>query len=242
MQTEWAEQIPHIKTTLRDLRALAKEEQVVGEKPKGKKSFQWRLHRNVSLDLVLTPTESMTLLAMLQHSERFGFKLVTKQLVTLRDYALGVITRNSKQDLIAQGRITSGTRFMTLLPGIYDPAHLDIIQAALLADHSLTMVYKPRDAEDAECTYLLKPLALSFQDSNIYLSAYVESEQWPSGEPAAGTSRGKYSSNGPGMTCVLMLHRVVSVSTSFFGHSRPKKLPVRFIRYPERSHDRPRPG
>lgn len=223
LQTEWAEQIPHIKTTLRDLRALAKDEQVIGEKHKGKKSFQWRLHRNVSLDLVLTPTESMTLLAMLQHSERFGFKLVTKQLVKLRDYALGVITRNSKQDLIAQGRITSGTRFMTLLPGIYDPAHLDIIQAALLAGHSLTMVYKPRDAENEECTYLLKPLALSFQDSNIYLSAYVESEQWPSGEPPeSGASRGKYSSNGPGMTCVLMLHRVVSVSTSFLEIPDPK--------------------
>ncbi|MGO4802249.1 helix-turn-helix transcriptional regulator [Pseudomonas sp. W22_MBD1_FP4] len=223
LQTEWAEQIPHIKTTLRDLRALAKDEQVVGEKPKGQKSFQWRLHRNVSLDLVLTPTESITLLAMLQHSERFGFKLVTEQLVKLRDYALGVITRNAKQDLIAQGRITSGTRFMTLLPGIYDPAHLSIIQAALLDGHSLSMVYKPRDAEDAECTYVLKPLALSFQDSNIYLSAYVESEQWPSGEsPEPGASRGKYSSNGPGMTCVLMLHRVVSVNTSFLNIPEPK--------------------
>jgi predicted DNA-binding transcriptional regulator YafY len=223
LQTEWAEQIPHIKTTLRDLRALAKDEQVVGEKPKGKKSFQWRLHRNVSLDLVLTPNESMTLLAMLQHSERFGFKLVTKQLVKLRDYALGVITRNSKQDLIAQGRITSGTRFMTLLPGVYDPAHLGIIQAALLDGQSLNMVYKPRDAEDVECTYVLKPLALSFQDSNIYLSAYVESEQWPSGKsPEPGASRGKYSSNGPGMTCVLMLHRMVSVNTHFLDIPDPE--------------------
>ncbi|MFJ4397323.1 helix-turn-helix transcriptional regulator [Pseudomonas sp. NPDC089396] len=223
MQTEWAEQLPHIKTTRRDLRGLAKDQQVVGEKPKGQKSYKWTLHKNVSLDLVLSPTESMTLLAMLQHSERFGFKLVTEQLVKLRDYALGVITRNSEQDLIAQGRITSGTRFMTLLPGLYDPAHLDTIQKALLSGESLSMVYEPRDADEAECTYVLKPLALSFQDSNIYLSAHVFSEEWPEGkEPAPDEPRGKYSSNGPGKTCVLMLHRVVSVRTDFLDIPEPE--------------------
>jgi predicted DNA-binding transcriptional regulator YafY len=223
MQTEWAEQLPHIKTTRRDLQALAEDQQVVGEKPEGQRSFKWALHKNVSLDLVLSPTESMTLLAMLQHSERFGFKLVTEQLVKLRDYALGVITRNSGQDLIAQGRITSGTRFMTLLPGLYNPVHLDTIQKALLSGESLSMVYKPRDADEAECTYVLKPLALSFQDSNIYLSAYVKSEEWPSGAaPAPGAPRGKYSSNGPGKICVLMLHRVASVHTVFLAIPEPE--------------------
>lgn len=224
---EWTGQSPHIKTTLRDLKALVLERQVMGEKPQGQKSHRWKLHKQVRLDLVLTPTESMTLLAVLQHSERFGFKLVTERLVELRDYAQGVITRNAQQDLVAQGRITSGTRFMTLLPGCYDPAHLEIIQTAMLKGESLKVAYRPRDAADAECTYVLKPLALSFQDSNIYLSAYVHSEQWSNGAPPEpGTARGKYSSNGPGTTCVLMLHRVLSVRTDFLDLPEPDNYRV----------------
>lgn len=210
---EWIEQVPHLKTTLRDLQSLAAEGLVSGEKPKGQKSYHWKL-RKARLDLALTPSESMTLEAMLQHAERFGFKVVADQLVELREYALGVISRNSKHDLIGQGRITTGTRFMTLLPGAYDPAHLETIQAAMLEGQTLKVVYKPRDVGDLECTYILKPLALSFQDSNIYLSAFVESEQWPKGKaPEPNAPRGKYSSNGPGRQCVLMLHRLISVET-----------------------------
>ncbi|MEW5669043.1 WYL domain-containing protein [Pseudomonas putida] len=212
-QSHWIEQIPHLKTTLRDLKALASEGLVSGEKPFGQKSYRWKL-RKARLDLALTPSESMTLVAILQHAERFGFKVVADQLVELRDYALGVISRNSKHDLVGQGRITTGTRFMTLLPGAYEPAHLETIQAAMLEGQTLEVVYKPRDVGDIKCTYILKPLALSFQDSNIYLSAFVESEQWPKGKaPKPDTPRGKYSSNGPGKQCVLMLHRMVSAKT-----------------------------
>jgi len=212
-QAHWIEPVPHIKTTLRDLQSLEAEGWVSGEKPAGQKSYRWKL-RKARLDLALTPSESMTLEAILQHAERFGFKVVADQLVELRDYAIGVISRNSKHDLIGQGRISTGTRFMTLLPGAYDPAHLETIQAAMLEGQTLEVVYKPRDVGKLECTYILKPLALSFQDSNIYLSAFVESEQWPEGKaPEANTPRGKYSSNGPGKQCVLMLHRLVSVKT-----------------------------
>ncbi|MQG92832.1 WYL domain-containing protein [Pseudomonas sp. MN1F] len=212
-QAHWIDQVPHIKTTLRDLQSLEAQGWVSGEKPAGQKSYRWKL-RKARLDLALTPSESMTLEAILQHAERFGFKVVADQLVELRDYALGVISRNSKHDLIGQGRITTGTRFMTLLPGAYDPAHLETIQAAMLEGQTLEVVYKPRDVGKLECTYILKPLALSFQDSNIYLSAFVESEQWLEGKaPEANTPRGKYSSNGPGKQCVLMLHRMVSVKT-----------------------------
>ena len=211
-QAHWIEQVPHLKTTLRDLQNLASEGLVSGEKPVGQKSYRWKL-RKARLDLALTPSESMTLEAMLQHAERFGFKVVADQLVELRNYALGVISRNSKHDLVGQGRITTGTRFTTLLPGAYDPAHLETIQAAMLEGQTLEVVYKPRDVGKLECTYILKPLALSFQDSNIYLSAFVESEQWPEEAPKPSTPRGKYSSNGPGKQCVLMLHRMVNVKT-----------------------------
>jgi predicted DNA-binding transcriptional regulator YafY len=212
-QAHWIEQVPHLKTTLRDLQNLASEGLVSGEKPVGQKSYRWKL-RKARLDLALTPSESMTLEAMLQHAERFGFKVVADQLVELRNYALGVIGRNSKHDLVGQGRITTGTRFMTLLPGAYDPAHLETIQAAMLEGQTLKVVYKPRDVGDIECTYILKPLALSFQDSNIYLSAFVESEQWPKDKaPEPNAPRGKYSSNGPDKQCVLMLHRMVGVET-----------------------------
>ncbi|HGM5583865.1 TPA: helix-turn-helix transcriptional regulator [Pseudomonas putida] len=218
--------IPHIKTTLRDLQFLASEGLISGEKPAGQKSYRWKL-RKARLDLVLTPAESITLVAILQHAERFGFKVVTDQLVELRGYALGVISRSSRHDLVAQGRITTGTRFMTLQPGIYDPAHLETIQAAMIESQTVKVVYKPRDVGDRQCTYILKPLALSFQDSNIYLSAYVESEQWPNGQaPAPDTPRGKYSSNGPGKQCVLMLHRMVSAETYWRDTPEPEDYHV----------------
>ncbi|MGM3216532.1 hypothetical protein ACSQ5K_15115 [Pseudomonas sp. PhalM4] len=58
-QSHWIEQIPHLKTTLRDLKALASEGLVSGEKPFGQKSYRWKL-RKARLDLALTPSESMT--------------------------------------------------------------------------------------------------------------------------------------------------------------------------------------
>lgn len=90
-------------------------------------------------------------------------------------------------------------------------------------DVSLEVLYRPREVGDAQCTYFLKPLALSYQDSNIYLSAFVGREEWPSGkEPEPGTSRGKYSSNGPGTLCALMLHRMISVRPTVVTVNEPQ--------------------
>lgn len=221
LQSRWMEQVPHLKTTLRDLQVLASDGLVSGEKPARQKSYQWTL-RKARLELALTPAESMTMIAILQHAERFGFKVVADQLVELREHALGVIRRHSKHDLVGQGRILTGTRFMTLLPGAYDTAHLETIQTAMLDGQTLQVVYRPRDAGDVECLYILKPLALSFQDSNVYLCAFIESERWPDGSaPAADTPRGKYSSQGPGKQCVLMLHRMVSVDSYWLAAPDP---------------------
>ena len=206
----------HVKTTLRDLEALTEAELVTqGETGSDKKSKYWKTGRG-SFDLTLSPTEAMTLAAIFDHAERFGFPPHTEQLTKLREYATTEITKHSKRTVAWTQRITSGTRFTLLKPGNYDPAHLDLIQGAILDDASLEVTYLPRDAGGVECIYLLKPLALSYQDSNVYLSAYVLEEQWPQSDlPEPDTSRGKYSSNGPKSMCALMLHRMVEVKTSW---------------------------
>lgn len=202
-----------IRTTRRDLEALAAGPQFAksAQGPNHKRRY-WTSGRG-SLDLSLTPAESMTLTAIFQHADRFGFRVKSEELIKLREYAESEVWARSPRNLIAEGRITSGTRFMVLEPGDYNPSHLTTIQEAMLGDESLEVVYRPRDAVGVEtCSYRLKPLALSYQDSNIYLSAFVADEKWPEGmEPLAGTPRGKYSSNGRGQTCVLMLHRMVDV-------------------------------
>lgn len=202
-----------IRTTRRDLKALSEGPQLV--KPAdgpNHKSLYWILGRG-GMDLALTPPESMTLTAIFQHADRFGFRVKSEELTNLREYAESEVWARSARNLIAEGRIISGTRFMVLEPGDYNPDHLTTIQKAMLSNESLEVAYRPRDAAGVDtCLYLLKPLALSYQDSNIYLSALVAEEKWPEGfEPPADAPRGKYSSNGCGRTCVLMLHRMVDV-------------------------------
>jgi len=220
----------HVKTTLRDLEALTEAEWVTqGETGSDKKSKYWKTGRG-SFDLTLSPTEAMTLAAIFDHAERFGFPPHTEQLSKLREYATTEITKHSKRTMAWTQRITSGTRFTLLNPGKYDPAHLDLIQGAILDDASLEVTYLPRDAGGVECIYLLKPLALSYQDSNVYLSAYVLEEQWPQGRmPAPGTCRGKYSSNGPKTMCALMLHRMVEVKASWLEIPGPNNYDVNSI-------------
>ncbi|MHC8380941.1 helix-turn-helix transcriptional regulator [Pseudomonas sp. LB3P14] len=202
-----------IRTTRRDLEALAAGPQFAkpAKGPNYKKCY-WTLGRG-SLDLALSPAESMTLTAIFQHADRFGFRIKSEELTKLREYAESEVWARSTRNLVAEGRITSGTRFMVLTPGDYNSDHLTTIQDAMVSDESLDVIYRPRDASGVEtCTYRLKPLALSYQDSNIYLSALIADETWPEGqEPPAGAPRGKYSSNGRGQTCVLMLHRMVDV-------------------------------
>ena len=217
----------HIKTTLRDLQALTVAEFVAkGDAGSDKKSKYWKSGRG-SFDLTLSPTEAMTLAAIFDHAERFGFKAHTEQLVDLREYATTEMTKRSTRTHVWTKRITTGTRFTLLRPGKYDPAHLTRIQQAILDDASLEVTYLPRDASRVECIYLLKPLALSYQDSNVYLSAYVLEEQWPEGHtPSPNTRRGKYSSNGPKTMCALMLHRMVDVKASWLKIADPENYDV----------------
>ncbi len=213
------------KTTLRDLEALTQTELVaVGEKGPDKKAKYWKSGRE-SFDLTLCPTEAMTLAAIFDHAQRFGFNAHTEQLGELRKYAASEMTKHSARPLAWSQRITSGTRFTLLKPGKHDPAHLTTIQAAILEDASLEVTYLPRDADGAECRYLLKPLALSYQDSNVYLSAYVVEEHWPAGYVPTDP-RGKYSSNGPHTLCALMLHRMLEVKCNWMNLPGPEHYDV----------------
>lgn len=85
----------HGKTTLRDLEALTETELVaVGEKGPDKKAKYWKSGRE-SFDLTLSPTEAMTLAAIFEHAQRFGFNAHTEQLGELREYAASEMTKHS---------------------------------------------------------------------------------------------------------------------------------------------------
>ncbi|MDD2050685.1 hypothetical protein [Pseudomonas putida] len=88
----------------------------------------------------------------------------------LRSYVDRVMSKAPVRKLQWTKRITTGTRFTVLQPGRSDLVHVARIQDALLYNQPLKVTYRPRDAGGVECVYHLKPLALSYQDSNIYLS------------------------------------------------------------------------
>jgi predicted DNA-binding transcriptional regulator YafY len=226
---EWSSSKVYPRNTRRDLAELAEAGLLIGL-PKGsgpnRRSKYWALGRG-SFDLALSPEESMTLTAIFQHAERFGFWATSDELTKLRDYAAGEIRSHSAQRLIADGRISTGTRFTVLQPGKYRPAHLALIQKAMIDGRSLKVHYNPRGSGGIECTYLLKPLALAYQDSNVYLSAFVAREEWHGAEPSPDATRGKYSSNGPGTTCALMLHRMLNVTMAREDVPEPANYDVR---------------
>ena len=162
--------------------------------------------------LTLLPTEAMTLAAIFDHANRFGLHTHTDQLKGLKAYANRAMNRVEKRQIDVEKRITTGTRFLVLAPGKTDLGHLKRLQQAICYDEPLEVTYLPRDADGTQCVYQLKPLGLSHQDSNTYLSAYVLEEEWADGYvPEPGKPRGKYSSNGPKSMCALMLHRIVKI-------------------------------
>ncbi|GLO13392.1 hypothetical protein PPUJ20028_19730 [Pseudomonas putida] len=208
-----SEDVGHdLKVTRRDLEALERGGYVVSKPdPDDKRGLLWcpvgRSH-----EVTMPPADAMTLTAIFQHAERFGLHSRSGTLAKLRGYAEQVMQDRARRHIDFARRITTGTRFTVLLPGKVDEEHLKRLQLAILDNAPMEVGYRPRDAGGVECTYQLKPLALSHQDSNIYLSAYVLEEAWPEGaEPSPGSKRGKYSSNGPGTMCALMLHRVTRV-------------------------------
>jgi predicted DNA-binding transcriptional regulator YafY len=204
-----------LKTTQRDLEALERIGEVRQVRQDSDQRANFWVWLGPALDLTLLPTEAVTLSAMLDHAARLGMQAPAQVLQKLRAHVDKVMSRVPFRKFDWAKRITTGTRFTVLKAGQFDPAHVDSIHDALFFNQPLKVTYLPRDAGGVECVYHLKPLALSYQDSNIYLSAYVLEEEWPEGcEPQPGARRGKYSSNGPGTFCALMLHRVVAIEDS----------------------------
>lgn len=203
--------VHHEKTTRRDLKVLKELKYVESKEGKDdKRELLWKAVGR-SHPLVLSPSDAMSLTAIFQHAERFGLQPATEELKGLRDYAELAMQDGCERKLDFTKRITSGTRFTVLQPGKHNPEHLKRLQTAIMEDSPLEVGYLPRDAVGVECIYQLKPLGLSHQDSNIYLSAYVVEEKWLGKEPNSELPRGKYSSNGPNKLCALMLHRITKV-------------------------------
>lgn len=201
----------HEKTTIRDLKVLEDLDYVRSTiNEADKRSLLWSAVGR-SHSLVLSPSDAMSLSAIFKHAERFGLQAATDELKGLQDYTERVMHDGSRRKLNFSKRITSGTRFTVLQPGKYNAKHLERLQMAILEGKPLEVGYRPLAADGVECVYQLKPLGLSHQDSNIYLSAYVAEEQWLGEAPGPGVPRGKYSSNGPNKLCALMLHRITKV-------------------------------
>lgn len=221
--SEWS---GSLKTINRDLEWLEGKGVVQPEEQGNGLPILWRISK-YQHELKLLPIEAMTLSAIFDHAERFGLKTHTEQLTELRNFAIHVMNHQTPRGIDLGRRITSGTRFMVLRPGRYDDALLTRLQQAIYHDEPLAVTYRPRDADDALCVYQLKPLALSLQDSNTYLSALVAEEQWLDGyQPDPQKPRGKYGSNGPGELCALMLHRIVAIDTGRVNIADPEGYDV----------------
>jgi len=214
------------KTTIRDLRILESLNYVRSAKDKGDtRNLCWKAVGR-SHSLALSPSDAMSLTAIFQHAERFGLHSATHELKGLRDYAELAMQDGSLRKLDFSKRVTSGTRFTVLQPGVVNPEHLKRLQMAIIEGRPLEVEYRPRDAGGVKCIYQLKPLALSHQDSNIYLSAYVLEEEWLGEAPDPEQPRGKYSSNGPNSLCALMLHRITKVEPGKRDIDDPKDYDV----------------
>lgn len=206
-----SEPVGSLKTTKRDLEFLYDEGFVSYQEQGNGSAHLWKLEKYRHA-LTLLPTEAMTLAAIFDHADRFGLSTHTEQLAGLRTYAQRVMHRVAKGRIDIARRMTTGTRFMVLEPGKINHAHLARLQEAICFNEPLAITYLPRDADGVQCVYQLKPLGLSHQDSNTYLSAYVLEEEWADGYvPAPDKPRGKYSSNGPQSMCALMLHRIIGI-------------------------------
>lgn len=158
----------------RDLAMLLDEHKPHVQREQVGRGYSWSATRVLSR-LSLLPTDAMNLLMIMDHAERFGMQAQVANLSTLRDYANSLL-RDSRPSDDWTAKITSTTRFITLRPGRVDPVVLRTLQQALLDDQSVKVQYIPRGAREPR-VYVLKPLGLSYQDSNIYLSCIFENHR-----------------------------------------------------------------
>ncbi len=182
-----------IKTIQRDMIEL---EEIyhphVRSRPHGRANLWWA-EKSLSR-LFMLPTDAMNLVMIMNHAARFGMAAQVENLALLRDYATSRL-KGSKPSQDCSGKVTSNTRFVVLEPGQVKPEVLKTVQQALLDDHSIKALYLKRGASEPRQMHL-KPLGLSYQDSNIYLSCIFE-----------GLPKGKIAA--------LPLHRFQSAETTW---------------------------
>ncbi len=109
----------------------------------------------------------MNLVMIMDHAARFGMAAQVANLAPLRDYATSLLKGNRPQQ-DCSGKVISNTRFVVLKPGPVKPEVLEVVQQALLDSSSIEALYLKRGSSEPR-TLQIKPLGLSYQDSNIYL-------------------------------------------------------------------------
>lgn len=156
------------KTVERDMIGLRERFPHVRSKASGEGRKQlWWADKALS-KLGLLPTDAMNLVMIMDHARRFGMATQVGNLEVLYEFAKSRL-QSAERVVDWSKKIISNTRFVTLQPSAVIPEVLQTIQQALLDDHAVEVFYQSRSSDQAK-TYRLKPLGLSFQDSNIYLS------------------------------------------------------------------------
>lgn len=194
------------RTIQRDLSDLELKYPHVHSRPKGKAKLWWA-EKSLSR-LSMLPTDAMNLVMIMDHAARFGMEAQVQKLTPLREYAKSLLKgKRPAQD--CSGKIISNTRFVTLSPSAVNPGALEVIQQALLDDATVEAQYLKRGTSEPRLLHL-KPLGLSYQDSNIYLSCIFKG--LPQGNIAA-----------------LPLHRFLSARTSFEDIQAPKNYDINSV-------------
>ncbi len=168
-----------IKTIQRDLVDLALQYPQIRCKPMGKANLWWA-EKSLSR-LYMLPTDAMNLVMIMNHAARFGMADQVQKLAPIRDYAVSLL-RGNRPAQDCSGKVISNTRFVVLEPSPVNPEVLEVIQKALMDDDSVLALYLKRGAKEPRQLHL-KPLGLSYQDSNIYLSCIFKG--LPKGQVAA---------------------------------------------------------
>ncbi|GLZ88084.1 hypothetical protein Pres01_41350 [Metapseudomonas resinovorans] len=157
-----------IRTIQRDLRELELKYPHVHSRAKGKgKAKLWWAEKSLSR-LSMLPTDAMNLVMIMDHAARFGMEAQVQKLTPIREYAKSLL-KGARPAQDCSGKIISNTRFVTLAPSTVKPEVLEVIQQALLDGGTVRAQYVKRRAQEPKELHL-KPLGLSYQDSNIYLS------------------------------------------------------------------------
>lgn len=194
------------RTIQRDLEDLEKEYPHVHSYIQGNTNFWWA---NKSLSrLSLLPTDAMNLVMIMDHATRFGMAAQVEKLKTLQDYARSLLKGNRPAH-DCSNNVISNTRFVTLAPSAVKADVLVVIQQALLDGYCVKVDYLKRGADNTKEMFL-KPLGLSYQDSNIYLSCIFK------GLPA-------------GRIAALPLHRFLAARTTFENMPAPEQYDIKSI-------------